>query len=93
MKRYNLGFKWFGALEQCKDGSLVKYEDHIDLVFKFVNKKNKRIKELEQLLELETKRQWGSIVKIGLLEKQNKILWVLCAILALGHLIKVFTML
>jgi hypothetical protein len=93
MKRYNLGFKWFGPLEQCKDGTLVKYEDHIHLLFQFVNKKNKKIKELEDLLEQETRKQWLSILQINKIEKQNITLFWICSILMLGNLIHLFTFL
>jgi hypothetical protein len=27
MQRYNQGFKWFGPMEQCKDGEWCKVED------------------------------------------------------------------
>lgn len=30
IERYTQGFYKFGPLEQCNDGDLVKYEDHVD---------------------------------------------------------------
>jgi hypothetical protein len=30
MDRYNQGFKYFGPMEQCKDGEWVKYDDVLD---------------------------------------------------------------
>lgn len=32
MKRYNLGFLKFGPLEECSNGELMYYEDHVTLM-------------------------------------------------------------
>ena len=90
MKRYNLGFKWFGLLEQCNNGELVKYEDSKTLIRAICYKKNNIINQLEQSLQRETKRQWASIKKISELEKQNKILIRILAISIIGHLLHLF---
>ena len=41
MKRYNLGFKYFGFPEQCKTGKYITFEDHTNfMTSKFLYWKN-----------------------------------------------------
>lgn len=60
IKRYNLGFMKFGPLEQCKDGELIKFEDHKAVMKEQINKMTALLgKEIEAQFDLiDEKNEW-----------------------------------
>lgn len=74
LKRYNLGFKWFGPLEQCSDGKLIYFADGARMLRNIIYAKNNKIATLEHESKIKDSDilQLQEDYKVSL--KQNKIL-------------------
>lgn len=49
MKRFNLGFLKFGPLEQCANGNLMYYADHISTIGDYMKKISSKEEQIQQL--------------------------------------------
>lgn len=49
MKRFNLGFKYFGFPEQCSVGKYCLYEEVIDIIKKLSAQERKAIRQMDNL--------------------------------------------